>query len=88
MAFKKDNDYGGRKKGSQNKHTKKFKDLLTETYLALEDNTDKKEEDPKTGLLAWAENNPTDFYRICGKLIPQQIEGEFKGNVTITVVRD
>lgn len=78
----------GRPKGAQNKHTKQFKELLVETYQALEDNEGKGEDEAKTGLLAFAKTNPTDFYRICSKLIPQQIEGEFKGEVKITVVRD
>ncbi|MGR3218811.1 MAG: hypothetical protein ACUZ8H_03205 [Candidatus Anammoxibacter sp.] len=70
MAFEKGNKLGnGRPKGAGNKFTTQFKDLLTETYQALE----KKKE---TGLLVWAQNNPTDFYKICAKLIPLQITGE------------
>ena len=61
--------FGGREKGAKNKFTKQFKDLLTETYLALET-------DDKHGLIKWARDNETDFYRICSKLIPVQITGE------------
>ncbi len=79
---------GGRSKGTPNKFNKQFKDLLTETIHALEDNSDKKEDDPETGLLAWAKKHPTDFYRICSKLVPQEMVGEFTGDITIRVVRD
>lgn len=79
---------GGRKKGTLNKHTKAFKDLLVETYQALEANKGRKKEEPKTGLLEWAKSNPTDFYRICSKLVPQEMTGEFNGEVTIKVIRD
>ena len=57
---------GGRTKGTPNKFNKQFKDLLTETYRALE-------EKDGHGLQAWAEKHPTDFYRICSKLVPTEI---------------
>ena len=76
MAFAKGHNHGGRQKGAKNKFTKQFKDLLTETYEALEANEDRKEGDPETGMLVWAKEHPTDFYRICAKLIPLQITGE------------
>lgn len=71
----------GRPKGSPNKFNKQFKDLLTETYLALEAKKDH-------GLQNWAEKHPTDFYRICSKLVPQEMVGDFTGEVTIRVIRD
>lgn len=73
--------FGGRKKGTPNKFNKQFKDLLTETIHALEQKKDH-------GLMEWAEKHPTDFYRICSKLVPQEMVGEFTGEVTIRVVRD
>lgn len=77
MPFKDGNTEGkGRPKGAPNKITKKFKDLLTETYEALEDNSKNKKEDAETGLLVWAKDNPTDFYRICSKLLPIQLTGK------------
>ena len=71
----------GRPQGSQNKFNKQFKDLLTETIQALEEKKDH-------GLQAWAEEHPSDFYRICSKLVPQEMVGEFTGDITIRVVRD
>ena len=61
--------FGGREKGAKNKFTKQFKDLLTETYSALET-------DNKFGLIKWAKDNQTDFYKICSKLIPIQLTGK------------
>lgn len=78
----------GREKGSKNKITKAFKDLLTETIHALEDNTDKGKDDTKTGLLEFAKNNPKEFYRIASKLVPQEMVGDLTGELTIRVVRD
>ncbi len=78
MPFKKGNNEGkGRPKGSENKVTKQFKDLLAETYQALE-------EKKGHGLQVWAEKHPTDFYRICAKLVPQQITGEGGGPIEVT----
>ena len=78
MAFKKGQSGNpkGREKGSSNKFNKQFKDLLTETYQALEEKTGH-------GLQKWAEEHPTDFYRICAKLVPQQITGEGGGPIEI-----
>ena len=70
MPFEKGNKLSpGRTKGVVNKSTKAFKDLLTETYRALED-------EEGHGLLQWSKDNPTDFYRICAKLIPIEITGK------------
>jgi len=79
---------GGRQKGSKNKVGKAFKEILIETIHALEDNSDKKEEDPKTGLMAFAEKHPKEFYRIASKLVPQEMVGELTGEVIIKVIRD
>jgi len=83
MAFKKGTSGNpkGKPKGLKNKHTQAFKDLLTNTIHALEQKKD-------CGLMAWAEKHPSDFYRICSKLVPQEMVGEFTGDVTIRVIRD
>lgn len=79
---------GGRQKGDKNKVTKAFKEILTETIHALEDNSDKGEDEAKTGLLEFAKKNPKEFYRIASKLVPQEMVGELTGEVTIRVLRD
>lgn len=69
------------RKGSPNKFSKSFKDLLTDTIHALENDEDH-------GLEKFARDNPKDFYRICSKLVPQEMVGEITGEVTIRVVRE
>lgn len=78
MAFKKGTSGNpkGKPKGLKNKHTQAFKDLLTETYQALESKEGH-------GLQTWAEKHPTDFYRICSKLVPQEITGEGGGPIEV-----
>lgn len=76
------------RKNIPNKVTKAFKDILVDTIHALEDNSDKKKKDKKTGLLAFAKDNPKEFYRIASKLVPQDIIGELNGDITIRVKRD
>jgi hypothetical protein len=36
-------------------------------------------------MKAWAEENPTEFYKLYGKLVPTQVTGEEGGPVKITV---
>ena len=58
---------GGRQKGSVNKITASFKELVQKTFQALE-------EDPNEGgMLAWAKKNKSDFYKISSKLIPTEM---------------
>lgn len=76
MGFKKGTKKtGGRQPGSQNKFTKQFKDLLAETYMTLEKGANKPEAE-RTGMLHWAKNNQTEFYKICSRLMPVQVTGE------------
>lgn len=60
-------DGAGRKKGSLNKYTSTIKDAVLETFEKL---------GGVKYMTTWAKKNPTDFYRIASKLIPQQINGE------------
>ena len=66
MADKYGNKTGGRQKGSLNKHTVAFKELIMNAYIALEN-------DPKYGIVKWAKENQTEFYKIASKLIPVQV---------------
>lgn len=56
---------GGRAKGTPNKLTRSFKELVQATYEQLE-------KDGK-GMLEWAQSNRTDFYKIASKLIPTEM---------------
>lgn len=59
----------GRVKGTPNKATATVREAFTEAFNALK-------EDPEVGLAEWGRNNPTEFYKLCSKLIPLQITGE------------
>ena len=56
---------GGRVKGTPNKLTRSFKELVQSTYETLEENGE--------GMLKWAQANKTDFYKIASKLIPTEM---------------
>ncbi len=74
------------RKNIPNKVTKAFKEILTDTIHALEDNSGKGEDDAKTGLLEFAKKNPKEFYRIASKLVPQEMATELTGEIIIKVV--
>jgi Mlc titration factor MtfA (ptsG expression regulator) len=59
---------GGRVKGTQNRLTKTFKELLADTISDLQN-------DKKANLKSWAKENPTEFYKIAAKLIPTEVTG-------------
>lgn len=61
----------GRSKGTPNKLTKTVREKVLNVFNELQ-------EDPKTCLLAWAKEEPTEFYKIASKLIPTEL------NATIT----
>lgn len=57
----------GRKKGSVNKTTAAVKDALTKAF------------DGRGGvraLTAWADENPTEFYKLWAKLLPTEVTGK------------
>lgn len=60
---------GGKTKGTPNKLTTTFKELVVTTMEKLQDK-------PKVNLEEWAEANPTEFYKIASKLIPTEVEAK------------
>ena len=67
MGFEKGHQkMGGKVKGTQNKLTRTVK----ETVLAVFDDL---QADPKSNLLSWGKDNPTEFYKIAAKLIPTEL---------------
>lgn len=73
MAFKKGHSkIGGKSKGSQNKLTKSVKECFEVVFTELQS-------DPKVKLSQWAKVNPTDFYKLCARLIPAAIDVTSKG---------
>lgn len=59
----------------------KLNKTVKETVLAV---FNKMQEDPKNKLIAWAKNEPTEFYKIAAKLIPTEITGSVKTIITVT----
>jgi hypothetical protein len=57
---------GGRKKNTPNKITSAFKTALLEAFQKM-GGTD--------ALVKWAKKNPTEFYKICARLIPHEVSG-------------
>lgn len=75
---KKGQRFGGRAKGTQNKLTRSSRTALTLAFDGL---------GGVDGLVAWAEKNQSDFYRIWAKLVPREVQPDVDGPVQITVVR-
>lgn len=60
--------FGGRTAGTPNKVGRSVKAIFEEVFNLLQ-------EDQKVNLHQWAKENPTDYYKLSGKLIPAAIEG-------------
>lgn len=83
MADKNGNKTGGRQKGVPNKLTATVKDVFTSVFNKLQ-------EDPEAKLEIWGKENPTDFYKLCSKLIPTAIEAkvDLESNIAIFQIPD
>lgn len=57
----------GKPKGALNKNTKTVKEMFNTVFSDLQN-------DSKANLLQWAKENPSDFYRLCSKLIPTSVD--------------
>jgi hypothetical protein len=67
---------GGRKKGSVNKITTAFKEALRFVYHDIGGHE---------AFAAWARRNQTEFYRLCGRLIPTEITTQDK-SLTVRIM--
>jgi hypothetical protein len=79
MAFQKGqvSNPKGRPKGAVNKVTQSVRDAFKAAF-------DELQEVPGARLGDWARDNPTEFYRLSGKLIPAQVQHE--GEMVVTVL--
>ena len=69
---------GGRKAGVPNRVTAAFKDALRFVYEDIGGNA---------AFSEWAKENPTEFYRICARLIPTEVAASESEGVTIIINR-
>lgn len=79
MGFEKGNKLGGRPKGSKNRITNDVRQAFHKVYdeMGKDFEDDKGNPKPLTGheaMLLWARGNPTEFYRLYGKMIPTTAE--------------
>ncbi len=64
MPFKKGHSIG-RPKGKSNRSTT----IIREAFLAVFE-----ERGGKKGLLSWSNDNPDEFYKLVGKMVPKEME--------------
>jgi len=67
----------GRKPGQVNKTTASVKQALTSAF---------EQRGGVPALLKWAEKEPTHFYQLWGKLMPQEVHGTAAEPLVLTVV--
>jgi hypothetical protein len=68
---------GGRKVGTPNKITTTVRQSVLDTFVAIQSDRD-------ANLLAWAKANPTEFYRIAARIVPNGTRmnvGELSGSL-------
>ena len=81
---KKGERLGGRTKGTPNRFTASMKDAFLSVYQDLQDDNG----EDHGHLKAWAEKHPTDFYKICSKMIPQQLTADVNHTVSAQELTD
>jgi hypothetical protein len=70
--FEKGNN--GKPKGALNKSTKTVKEAFTSAFEDMQ-------EDPAVKLAVWGKENPTEFYKLCSKLIPTAMDVKLDNNI-------
>lgn len=68
----------GRPKGSLNKSTATVKEALQSVYKTIGGDAH---------LAKWAESNPTEFYKLWGRMLPQEVSGPDEGPLRIIIRR-
>ena len=61
--------YRGRQKGQRNQFTMDIKEAVLEVY---------RRRGGPAGIAEWADENPNEFYRLLGKLVPAEVKAEVK----------
>lgn len=83
MPFKKgqSGNPDGRKEGTPNKLTTTIKQVFTEVFHKLQTKPEQ-----EYALLKWATKNPTEFYKLCSRLIPTEITGKDGKELTLNII--
>lgn len=69
----------GRPKGVPNKHTAAIKAAFERAFALLQ-------QDDQAKLEEWAKRNPTEFYKLAGKLIPSEINANVSGSLALSEI--
>ena len=77
MAFVK--GQGGRPRGAPNRFTASMKQAFEQVYADLQATSDREH----GHLLGWASEHPTEFYKMCARMIPQQTSTEIPMNESV-----
>lgn len=72
---------GGRQKGTPNKTTAMMKAAIEDVFEKLQD----KEGGDNAHFLGWAQENPTEFYKLSSKLLPLQLTGADGGAIELSI---
>jgi hypothetical protein len=67
--------HGGRKKGTPNKITAAVKDALVMAFDEL---------GGVKSLVAWGRENQTEFYKLWVKVLPQEVNANLNGSITVS----
>jgi hypothetical protein len=71
---------GGRQKGTTNKKYEPLRDVFLGAFHEMQLK-------PKVNLSEWGESNPTEFYRLCAKLINIQISNDPDNPMPTTIIQ-
>ena len=69
---------GGRQKGTPNRTTASIKAAFVEAFEKL---------GGVDALVAWGNENPTDFYKLAARLIPTEVKADIEGGLQVIVQR-
>ena len=72
----------GRPKGSRNRSTVLIKEAITAVYADLQESAG----GDHAHFRGWAEAHPTEFYRMCLRLLPLQVDAQADVRVVGTVL--
>lgn len=80
-SFKKGEKRPNQGKRGPGKLTQTVKEAFEQAFKDLQG------KESEAHLLTWARENPTDFYRIAAKLIPNAVEAEVNGQMSHSITK-